>query len=397
MERRSIPLEDALDLILDHRGRTPKKLGSDWADEGVQVISAKLMSEGRLNLSREKRYVTEATWQKWMPTKLQSGDVLLTSEAPLGEAAYLSSSAPLCLGQRLFALRANREVLDGRYLYYLLRSGEGRALLEQRASGTTVTGIRQSELRKILIDLPPMRDQVAISQVLGALDDKIDVNKRLVACLEAELHAELAICGLREQAPFTSVIDVNPQRKLKRGVSAPYLGMSDVPTASALAPRPDDRAYTSGTRFMNGDTLMARITPCLENGKTCFVDFLGQDVVGWGSTEFLVLRAMDGFPVALPYFLARRADVRDHAVANMTGTSGRQRCPASAFDKFAIWLPSGLDLTRWGVMADQSLEVMRSLEDENATLAELRDALLPKLLSGEIRVGDAEDLVEESV
>lgn len=396
MSRRAVTLEKALELIIDHRGRTPKKLGSDWADGGVQVISAKLMSGGRLRTDREQRFVTEETWHRWMPEKLRSGDVLLTSEAPLGEAAYLDTDERLCLGQRLFALRPKAEVLNGRYLYYLLRSDLGQAALNARSSGTTVIGIRQSELRKVAVVLPSLDEQQRVAGVLGALDDKIDINRRLVAGLEAELHAVLAASGSHTVASFTDVVDVNPTRKLKRGTTAPYLGMADVPTASAIAPRPADRDYTSGTRFINGDALMARITPCLENGKTCFVDFLGDETVGWGSTEFLVLRAKDQYPVTLPYFLARRADVRDHAIANMTGTSGRQRCPASAFDKLTIPLPTRAALESWGRMADQSLTLMRLLEDESTTLAELRDALLPKLLSGELRVGDAEGELEEA-
>ena len=84
-------------------------------------------------------------------------------------------------------------------------------------------------------------------------------------------------------------IDVNPRRTLRKGTVAPYLDMKNVPTYGHCPNNVIDREFTSGTKFENGDTLLARITPCLENGKTAFVDFLDEGQVGWGSTEFIVL------------------------------------------------------------------------------------------------------------
>lgn len=185
----SVLLEDAVEMLLDHRGKTPKKLGTDWADAGVQVVSAKLISDGRLNLDRERRYVDEATYARWMPVKLRRGDVLLTSEAPLGEAAMVDTDAPLVLGQRLFALRARPGVADTRYLYYLFRSPVGRDLLAQRGSGTTVVGIRQSELRKVPLPLPSVKIQGRTADVLGSLDELIKNNRRRIELLEQMAQA----------------------------------------------------------------------------------------------------------------------------------------------------------------------------------------------------------------
>ena len=99
----SLVLGDALEVLMDHRGKTPKKLGSEFVESGVPVVSAILVKDGRLDLAGA-RFVDEATCQRWMSVPTRKGDVLLTSEAPLGRVARVETDAPLVLGQRLFGL-----------------------------------------------------------------------------------------------------------------------------------------------------------------------------------------------------------------------------------------------------------------------------------------------------
>jgi type I restriction enzyme S subunit len=186
----SAPLEELLSDILDRRGVTPLKLGSDFTSAGHRVISAKLMKESRLDLSAdEPRFVDALTYKKWMQSPLLADDVILTSEAPLGEIAYVKEQLDWCLGQRLFGLRTDKSKLFGRFLFYALKSEPVFNDLASRATGTTVQGIRQSELRKVQIPVPPLVEQKAIAAVLGALDDKIEVNRRMNGTLEAMARA----------------------------------------------------------------------------------------------------------------------------------------------------------------------------------------------------------------
>jgi type I restriction enzyme S subunit len=185
-------------------------------------------------------------------------------------------------------------------------------------------------------------------------------------------------------AMLPEAIDVNPQRVLRKGEPAPYLDMGNMPTTSARALAVETREHGSGMKFSNGDTLVARITPCLENGKTAFVDFLADGQVGWGSTEYIVLRPKPPLPVEFAYFLARTDEFRAHAIQNMTGTSGRQRVPASAFDAYTVVVPEASVATAFGAFASSAIRTMKQRDEESATLAALRDALLPKLLSGEL-------------
>jgi type I restriction enzyme S subunit len=194
--------------------------------------------------------------------------------------------------------------------------------------------------------------------------------------------------------PLPEMLEINPPRPLRKGSAAPYLDMASVPTNSARVAHVGVRAFGSGSKFRNGDTLLARITPCLENGKTAFVDFLEPGEVGWGSTEFIVLRPKPPLPEAFAYFLCRDPGFRSFAIANMAGTTGRQRVPNDCFANYHIAVPDGDTAQAFGRFATGCLDLMRARDAESRTLAELRDTLLPKLLSGEIRVGEAEELME---
>ncbi len=177
-------LADALETVLDHRGRTPKKPGGDFSPIGVPVISARNVTDGRIVDGGELRYVDIDMWRRWMPTKLQRGDVLLTSEAPLGEVALIAAATEYCLGQQLFGLRPNPSQLLGSYLYYWLQSPAGQEELHRRASGTTAQGIRQAELLEVEIDLPDVDEQVEAVRPLEALDALIDTNRDVAKTLE---------------------------------------------------------------------------------------------------------------------------------------------------------------------------------------------------------------------
>ena len=101
------------------------------------------------------------------------------------------------------------------------------------------------------------------------------------------------------------LIGVGPSEPMRKGEMTPYLDMAALPTVGSTADAPVVREFSSGTRFRNGDTLLARITPCLENGKTALVQNLSGNTVGWGSTEFIVLRSISPVLKPVSYLMAR--------------------------------------------------------------------------------------------
>ncbi len=173
-----LKLEDCLDALIDYRGKTPRK-----TDFGIPLITAKVVKSGRIETPNE--FIAEEDYGAWMTRGYpQIGDVVLTTEAPLGEVAPIKF-LPVALAQRVVTLRGKRGLLDSGYLLYLMQSKEIQAKLVGRSSGTTVIGIKQSELRKIEVALPPISEQRAIAHILSTLDDKIELNRKQNETLEA--------------------------------------------------------------------------------------------------------------------------------------------------------------------------------------------------------------------
>jgi len=188
--------------------------------------------------------------------------------------------------------------------------------------------------------------------------------------------------------PMSEVIEVNPRRILKSGAIAPYLDMKNMSTQGHAADKIIDREFNSGTKFQNGDTLLARITPCLENGKTAFVDFLEEGEIGWGSTEYIVFAPKPTLTPEFGYYLARSDALRLHAIQNMTGTSGRQRVPSDCFNQFKLAVPPQKVVARFGEITKPWMTKIHANIEQSRTLAALRDTLLPRLMSGELSVAD---------
>ncbi|MCX5711975.1 MAG: restriction endonuclease subunit S [Candidatus Omnitrophica bacterium] len=139
---------------------------------------------------------------------------------------------------------------------------------------------------------------------------------------------------------FSEVVSINPKRELRKGSTARFVSMSELNEFNKKIQSFTVRTFSGGSKFINGDTLMARITPCLENGKTAFVDILESGEVGCGSTEFIVLGGKDGKSISqFVYYLAISPQIRQAAIKSMTGTSGRQRVESDVFDKLIIDLP----------------------------------------------------------
>lgn len=172
--------------------------------------------------------------------------------------------------------------------------------------------------------------------------------------------------------------------------------MANVPTQGFGVAEVFAREFGSGTKFIAGDTLLARITPCLENGKSAFVDFLKDKQVGWGSTEFVVLRPRPPLPAFHAYLLCRHQSFREHALQSMSGTSGRQRIQNDVLGRFLLTVPP----EPIAIAFDEIVTaIQRKATANNAqarTLSTLRDTLLPRLISGQLRLPEVETEVEVS-
>jgi len=195
-----MPLGDALELLIDHRGQTPGKLGGSFSNAGVPVVSAIHIKKGRVDFEQRRRFVTAELAERWMPQRLRKEDVLLTSEAPLGSVALVPTDEPLVLSQRLFALRGREGTLENRFLYWALQAPQIADQLRARSSGSTVTGIRQSELRQVTIRFPHVAEQRRIVDILedhlsrlDAADGYLDAVSRRLRTFRAATLSGLTI------------------------------------------------------------------------------------------------------------------------------------------------------------------------------------------------------------
>jgi len=193
-----------------------------------------------------------------------------------------------------------------------------------------------------------------------------------------------------ESKAFSTVIDVNPVRRLPKGKLATKVSMADLNTWQSWIDSWQKEEYKSGPKFKNGDNLFARITPSLENGKTAFVNFLSAGETAFGSTEFIVFGPKIIASGSYIFCLSRSEHIRETTINAMTGTSGRQRVPNDCFDHLLICVPSDKIVGKFNEITVSLFKMIEHNSKESIHLKKARDSLLPKLLAGELSVEAAE-------
>ena len=185
-ELKVVSLEECLEKVIDYRGRTPKKLGKDWLKDGeYRAISANNVKFDGLIREESIYRGDEELYKLWMKDEVERGDILLTSEAPSGQAMIWNSDEKIILSQRLYALRVNKNLVDNNYLKYFIQSPIGQKSIVRNNSGSTVSGISAKTFKNIKILIPDIEKQQAISKILLAIDQKIQINNQINQELEA--------------------------------------------------------------------------------------------------------------------------------------------------------------------------------------------------------------------
>jgi type I restriction enzyme S subunit len=330
-------------------------------------------------------------YRRWMPTPLAAGDVLLTSEAPLGEVAYLPSAEQWCVGQRLFGLRAKRGLLDGRYLYYLLQTAPVRQQILSRASGSTVLGIRQAELIQVRLQVPSVAEQRQISATLGALDDKVESNRRLqqTAAALAQSLVGRATRGATEVG-YEDAMSVVMGSAFKGssfsapGTGRPVLRIRDLKTFVSQTWTTESRA--DETVIQPGDIVVGMDAE--------FRATLWQGMPSLLNQRVCAFRPHDG--VSRAFVLSALAPRLAFFERAKSGTTVIHLNKAD-IERFLV---PRLDNDQHAQLTEQTeplLDVVVNASAQSVRLAALRDALLPELLSGRIRVPEAGEAVESAL
>ena len=390
--------------------RTKLSKGSEYP-----FVSMEVVSPGR-------RYVkhNEARVFKSGGAKFKTGDTLFARITPCLEngkiAQYSAPSSCEAFGStEFFVFRYRKGISDPSYIFYLAFSETVRATAEKSMSGAS--GRQRADIGAIgdlMVPAPPLPTQCKIGSILSAYDDLIENNARRIEILEEMarmIHQEWfvkfrfpghekikMVDGIPEGWPpikVTEAIEFNPRIKVPKETEKPYVAMGEISENSMLVSVTEIRTGNSGSKFQNGDTLFARITPCLENGKTGFVQFLpSDDAVAIGSTEFIVMRSKTLCPEYV-YLLARDEDFRENAIKSMSGASGRQRVSKECFDKFFIAHPDDDIVSLFSDTVSPLFKEIHVLTQKNTNLRTTRDLLLPKLISGEVDVSELDIAIPE--
>lgn len=289
-----------------------------------------------------------------------------------------------------------------KFVYYFLTN----FATDKHGGGAAVPTLNRNSLSDILIKVPDINTQRQIANILSAYDDLIENNQKQIKLLEEaamRLYKEWFVnlrfpgyetvkivdgvpegwvdCVLSDAVEFNPVIKLLKNNKSKK-VPMAALSTSLMTLDEGLI---SDTVLKTGTVFCNNDTLLARITPCLENGKTAFVNFLEEGKSAVGSTEFIVMRSKNLNPFLI-YCLARSVNFRSQAINSMTGADGRQRVKIETLKNIKYLLPSKLIIDLCKEHMEPAFNKIKILNKQIHLLQQTRDKLLPKLMNGEIDI-----------
>ena len=356
--------------------------------------------------------------------RFKYGDILYSEIRPINRrfAKIKFDSTNYLASTKLMILRKKENtIIDEEYIYQLLKSDKIISELQQIAESRSGTfpQITFNELKTLEFFLPSLEIQKKITSILSSLDEKIELNRKINQNLEETAQTLFKRWFIdfeflnEEGKPYKSsggkmieselgeipegwrvgklgeIVEINPKENLKKLEKKIYVEMKCLSETSSIISEYYEREFTgTGTKFKNKDTLMARITPCLENRKIGYVNFLKDNDIGWGSTEFNILRSQNNIPKELSYFIARSKNFLNYAISNMNGSSGRQRVNGKILEEYNIVISPENIYKKFGKVSNIIMNKIENNRKEIEKLIKLRDYLLPRLMSGEIDVNN---------
>jgi len=373
-------MENALESIIDYRGKTPEK-----AETGILTLSARSVKNGYIDYSNAY-CISPSEYRKFMVRgKPRIGDILMTTEAPIGCIAKLDRD-DIGLAQRLLTLRGEEGYVGNDYLMYYLISKVGQHQLNSRSSGTTVTGIKQSEFRKTLIVIPPIHEQKVISGTLSCLDKKIELNKRINDNLAEEAQAIY-------QNWFVNFEPFSEQRFFITKEGEIPLGWQVGQLSDLVNVRygKDHKKLSEGSIPVYGSGgIMRYVERALYDLESVLIPRKGSlgNVIyinePFWSVDTMFFTEMK-FPNIAKYIYHF---TKEKDLVSMNAGSAVPSMTTEILNNLAIVIPPKDVLQQFENVISPLYVKMAENTKENAALSETRDALLPKLMSGEIDVSE---------
>ena len=368
-EWKECTIEDVLELLIDYRGKTPKK-----SETGIPTLSAKSVKMNHIDYS-QCYYISKEEYDRFMIRGFpKKGDILLTTEAPLGMVAKLDRD-DVALGQRLITLRGKEGVLDNGYLLYYFQSPTGQYNLKSRETGTTVTGIKQSEFRKLRITIPPLPTQQKIAAILSSLDDKIELNNKINVNLEQQAGA-LFKNWFVDFAPFGGKMPGGWEvGKLSDLVNVKY-GKDHKKLDNGKYP-----VYGSGGIMRYADAFLYDKESVLIPRKGTLNNVFYTNEPFW-SVDTMFYTEMKKENVAkYVYFFVKSKDLNA-----MNAGSAVPSMTTEILNAMGVVIPNEEWLEKFETVCSPMFRQIKQCVMENQALSTIRDTLLPKLMNGEIEV-----------
>ncbi len=364
-------------------GGTPKSTCEQYYGGSIPWLNTKEVNFNRI-------YSTESTITQ---SGLDSSAAKWIDENAVVVAMYGNTAGKVALSkirlttnQACCNLMIDESKADYRFIFYYLMSKYVE--IKAKANGAAQQNLNAQQIKDLEIPLPPLVLQRQISGILSSLDDKIELNNRINHNLEEQVQALFDSFVASDNGlgyhQLSEIAVINPARTLSKNTVARCIDMSFLSTSGTFPSGWEYKPYSGGMKFQNGDTIMARITPCLENGKAGYINFLDSNETAFGSTEYIVLSAKEGYPSEMFYFLTRNADFIDYAVKNMNGSSGRQRVSGETIGKYSLPVLTTKQLSDLQIHCSEAMKNICNNCLENRLLVSTRDSLLPKLMSGEL-------------
>lgn len=387
-------IRELCSVVVDCPHSTPK-----WTANGKIVIRNKNIKHGKIDFSSPSYTDDEHFAQRIKRAKPQPGDIIITREAPIGDVGMIPENTECCLGQRMVLLRANQSVCDNFYLLYSLQSLYVQHQISwSEGTGTTVSNLRIPHLEQIQIPYLPLEQQAKISSVLCALEEKIENNRRLNDNLMQQAVA-IFKSWFVEYSPFDGIEPkewetVNLEKitsLISRGIAPKYSDNSDQIVINQKCIRNHmidlSQARTHTPKVINekwlrfGD-LLINSTGDGTLGRAAQVWFQPQNITV-DSHVTVVRPAKEN----LIFYIGLWGVLHEREIESLhTGSTGQTELPKERVKALELHLPDNGTLDRFNTLIAPMAAAIVSKQNENNKLATLRDALLPKLMSGEIDV-----------
>lgn len=319
------------------------------------------------------------------------GDIILCEGGEPGRCAIWEDDEPICIQKALHRIRVDQSIASPYYVYYYLTSFVKSGKAEPYFTGSTIKHLPRERLISLELTLPCLDEQKRRARIIQSLDAKISLNNRINHNLEEQAQIvfdRIFNSDLTNNCLLSSIVDINPKRTLRKNEVARCIDMTYLNTAGSFPSGWEFKPYSGGMKFINGDTLMARITPCLENGKVAYINFLDKEETAFGSTEYIVFHAKEGYPNEMFYFLTRNKAFIEFATKNMNGSSGRQRVSGETIGNYIIPVLSEDDINELKTVSESTMKEILKNNLESRVLSEMRNTILPKLMSGELKIND---------